>query len=109
MSEDIVLMQVLQKANNVPIFLGLLKDIFPCVSCVCLGESCSRTEIDIFMKENAYNCSDKVINNNQVDKVIQSFETKKGRHATMLIGPTCAGKSVVMKVLVNARYEKDGT
>ena len=39
----------------------------------------------------------------QVDKVIQLYETMLTRHTTMVVGPTGAGKSVIMETLARAQ------
>lgn len=35
----------------------------------------------------------------QINKVIQLFETMITRHTTMVVGPTGSGKSTVIKIL----------
>ena len=37
--------------------------------------------------------------NDQIDKVVQLFETMITRHTTMVVGPTGSGKSTVIEVL----------
>ena len=39
----------------------------------------------------------------QVSKVIQLFETMQTRHTTMVVGPTCAGKSTIINGLKDAQ------
>lgn len=39
---------------------------------------------------------------NQVDKVIQLYETMETRHSTMVVGPTGGGKSVIIECLAAA-------
>lgn len=39
----------------------------------------------------------------QVDKVIQLYETMLTRHTTMVVGPTGGGKSVVIQTLSRAQ------
>ena len=39
----------------------------------------------------------------QVDKIIQLYETMMTRHTSMVVGPTGGGKSVVIQVLADAQ------
>jgi dynein heavy chain, axonemal len=39
----------------------------------------------------------------QVDKVVQLYETLMTRHSVMLVGPTGAGKSVILQTLARAQ------
>lgn len=39
----------------------------------------------------------------QVDKVVQMYETMMTRHTTMIVGPTGGGKSVVINTLCQAQ------
>jgi len=36
---------------------------------------------------------------NQIDKVVQLFETMGTRHTTMVVGPTGSGKTTVLEIL----------
>lgn len=43
----------------------------------------------------------------QVDKVIQLYETMLTRHTTMVVGPTGGGKSVILHTLARAQTKMD--
>jgi dynein heavy chain len=44
-----------------------------------------------------------VVEEVQVDKVVQLYETMMTRHSTMVVGPTGGGKSTVVNILVQAQ------
>uniref|UniRef100_A0A8B9GID6 Dynein heavy chain hydrolytic ATP-binding dynein motor region domain-containing protein n=1 Tax=Amazona collaria TaxID=241587 RepID=A0A8B9GID6_9PSIT len=90
LSEEVVLMRALRDMNlpkfvfeDVPLFLGLISDLFP-------GLDCPRVHYPNF--------NDAV---EQVDKVVQMYETMLTRHTTMVVGPTGGGKSVVINALLH--------
>lgn len=116
MSEDLVLMRILRDANmpkyifeDVPLFLGLINDLFPGLDCPRVGYEDLNREIARDLEQNGYKCSDEKVNAFQVDKCVQMFETQIVRHTTMIVGPTGGGKSLVLKTLANARLHADGT
>jgi dynein heavy chain, axonemal len=84
--------------EDVPLFQGLITDLFP-------GLKCDRVTYPTFDKavresiNNAHNVVDEV----QVDKIVQLFETMMTRHSTMVVGPTGGGKSTVINMLVQAQ------
>lgn len=43
----------------------------------------------------------------QIDKVVQMYETQLVRHTTMIVGPTGGGKSLVLDTLKNARLANE--
>ncbi|CAF1153283.1 unnamed protein product [Adineta ricciae] len=103
--EDIVLMRALRDMNmpkfvyeDVPLFQGLITDLFP-------GLKCDRVTYPLFDKAvresiaHMHNVVDEV----QVDKVVQLYETMMTRHSTMVVGPTGGGKSTVINTLVQAQ------
>ena len=114
--EHLLLMKILRDANipkfvfdDVPIFHGLIQDLFP-------GGTCSRTSFEDFKKaisydleKNGFECSDHNINDGQIDKILQIYETQIVRHTTMIVGPTGGGKSVALQTLCNAHFNFDGT
>ena len=103
--EDVVLMRALRDMNlpkfvfeDVPLFLGLIADLFP-------GMSCPRVQYPNFVEavEQSLNENKYTILPHQVDKVIQLYETMMTRHSTMVVGPTCGGKSLVISSLSQAQ------
>lgn len=103
--EDVVLMRALRDMNlpkfvydDVPLFLGLVSDLFP-------GLDCPRVKYDEFNDavESVLKASNYCVVTQQVDKVIQLYETMMTRHTTMIVGPTNGGKSVTINTLAQAQ------
>jgi len=98
--EDLTLMRALRDMNmpkfvfeDVPLFLGLITDLFPSMDIKRKGyEKRERINAEIENEGLTY-ISD------QADKVIQLFETMVTRHTTMVVGPTGSGKSTVIDIL----------
>ncbi|RHY37518.1 hypothetical protein DYB25_000117 [Aphanomyces astaci] len=85
-------------AQDVPLFLSLLQDLFPTIPPPPKGvypelEATILTEID---KQGLVNHA------GWLNKVIQLYETQLVRHGIMLVGPTGGGKSRIFEVLQQA-------
>ncbi|TKS80370.1 Dynein heavy chain 10, axonemal [Collichthys lucidus] len=105
LSEDVVLMRALRDINlpkfvfeDVPLFLGLISDLFPGLDCPRVHYPDFNSAVEQILQENKY-----IILPNQVDKVVQLYETMMTRHTTMIVGPTGGGKSVVISTLCQAQ------
>ncbi|XP_068162278.1 dynein axonemal heavy chain 10 [Antennarius striatus] len=105
LNEDVVLMRALRDMNlpkfvfeDVPLFLGLITDLFPGLDCPRVGYPDFGEAVTAVLTENKY-----LILPNQVDKVVQMYETMMTRHTTMIVGPTGGGKSVVISTLCQAQ------
>ncbi|XP_071339029.1 dynein axonemal heavy chain 10 [Trachinotus anak] len=105
LSEDVVLMRALRDMNlpkfvfeDVPLFLGLISDLFPGLDCPRVRYPDFNDAVEQILQENKY-----VLLPNQVDKVVQMYETMMTRHTTMVVGPTGGGKSVVISTLCQAQ------
>ncbi|KAF4011790.1 hypothetical protein G4228_003492 [Cervus hanglu yarkandensis] len=103
--EDVVLMRALRDMNlpkfvfeDVPLFLGLISDLFPGLDCPRVRYPDFNDAVEQVLQENGY-----VILPVQVDKVVQMYETMLTRHTTMVVGPTGGGKSVVINALCQAQ------
>ncbi|KAI5166248.1 Dynein Heavy Chain 10, Axonemal [Manis pentadactyla] len=103
--EDVVLMRALRDMNlpkfvfeDVPLFLGLISDLFPGLDCPRVHYPDFNDAVEQVLKESGY-----VVLPVQVDKVVQMFETMLTRHTTMVVGPTGGGKSVVINALCQAQ------
>ncbi|XP_041853005.1 dynein heavy chain 10, axonemal [Melanotaenia boesemani] len=104
-SEDVVLMRALRDMNlpklvfeDVPLFLGLISDLFPGIDCPRVRYPDFNDAVEQTLQENK-----NIILPNQVDKVVQMYETMMTRHTTMVVGPTGGGKSVVISTLCQAQ------
>uniref|UniRef100_W5K6M6 Dynein axonemal heavy chain 10 n=1 Tax=Astyanax mexicanus TaxID=7994 RepID=W5K6M6_ASTMX len=105
LNEDVVLMRALRDMNlpkfvfeDVPLFLGLISDLFPGLDCPRVRYPNFNDAVETILEENKYSLLP-----NQVDKVVQMYETMMTRHTTMVVGPTGGGKSVVINTLCQAQ------
>ncbi|XP_036352277.2 dynein axonemal heavy chain 10 [Ochotona princeps] len=105
LKEDVVLMRALRDMNlpkfvfeDVPLFLGLISDLFPGLDCPRVRYPDFNDAVEQALEERGY-----VVLPVQVDKVVQMFETMLTRHTTMVVGPTGGGKSVVINTLCQAQ------
>ncbi|XP_055909296.1 LOW QUALITY PROTEIN: dynein axonemal heavy chain 10 [Eupeodes corollae] len=103
--ESVVLMRVLRDMNfpkfvfeDVALFLGLIKDLFPGIDCPRVGYPEFNTAVEHVLRSDGY-----IILSDQEDKVIQMYETMMMRHSTMIVGPTGGGKTVVINTLIKAQ------
>ncbi|CAF1587079.1 unnamed protein product, partial [Didymodactylos carnosus] len=103
--EDLVLMRALRDMNmpkfvyeDVPLFQGLIADLFP-------GLKCERVTYPQFDKavRDTITSMHNVIDEVQIDKVVQLYETMMTRHSTMVVGPTGGGKSTVINILAQSQ------
>ncbi|KAM5191717.1 dynein axonemal heavy chain 10 [Mantella aurantiaca] len=105
LNEDVVLMRALRDMNlpkfvfeDVPLFLGLISDLFPGLDCPRVRYPNFNDAVEEALRDNSY-----VMLPVQVDKVVQMYETMLTRHTTMVVGPTGGGKSVVINTLCLAQ------
>lgn len=106
MSEDLVLMRALRDMNkpkfvyeDVPLFMGLINDLFPNLDCPRVVYDNLKTETINYFNSHGFMHSDEEKFLKQVDKVMQLHETIMTRHTTMIVGPTGGGKSTVINGL----------
>ncbi|XP_040982062.1 LOW QUALITY PROTEIN: dynein heavy chain 10, axonemal [Aquila chrysaetos chrysaetos] len=105
LSEEVVLMRALRDMNlpkfvfeDVPLFLGLISDLFPGLDCPRVHYPNFNDAVEQVLEEGGY-----IVLPVQVDKVVQMYETMLTRHTTMVVGPTGGGKSVVINALCQAQ------
>ncbi|XP_064619187.1 dynein axonemal heavy chain 10-like isoform X2 [Lineus longissimus] len=105
LSEDVVLMRALRDMNlpkfvfeDVPLFLGLISDLFPGLDCPRVRYPNFNDAVEGVLEDNGY-----VALPQQADKVVQMYETMMTRQTTMIVGPTGGGKSVVINTLAQAQ------
>ncbi|GFS12625.1 dynein heavy chain 10, axonemal [Elysia marginata] len=84
--------------EDVPLFLGLISDLFPGLDCPRVRYPNFNDAVEQVLQDNGY-----VMLPHQVDKVVQLYETMLTRHTTMIVGPTGGGKSVVINTLAQAQ------
>ena len=107
--EDIVLMRALRDMNmpkfvydDVPLFQGLINDLFPGIKADRVGYEALNGCIIEKLEKDGNKHSDEDVFFKQVDKVVQLYETMQTRHTTMVVGPTGAGQSVIINTLAAA-------
>ncbi|KAJ3144485.1 Dynein heavy chain 10, axonemal [Geranomyces variabilis] len=105
LNEDVVLMRALRDMNlpkfvfdDVPLFLGLITDLFPGLDCPRVRYPNFNDAVEEVLRENHY-----IQVAEQVDKVVQLYETMLTRHTSMVVGPAGGGKSVVIDTLAKAQ------
>ena len=91
-------------AQDVPLFLSLLADLFPGMASPAKGEYPKEDAIlsKVIEKHGL------VYHDDWVLKVIQLFETTRVRHGIMLVGPAGGGKSCIFKCLKETLQERHG-
>ena len=106
MAEDVVLYRALRDMNmpkfvfeDVPLFNGLLGDLFPGLECPRFAYPKLKNAIEIDLENAGLLHSDDGVFKLQVDKIIQMYETFLVRHTTMVVGPTGGGKTTDMLCL----------
>uniref|UniRef100_A0A8C9FH70 Dynein axonemal heavy chain 10 n=1 Tax=Pavo cristatus TaxID=9049 RepID=A0A8C9FH70_PAVCR len=104
-ASEVVLMRALRDMNlpkfvfeDVPLFLGLISDLFPGLDCPRVRYPDFNDAVEQVLEEGGY-----IVLPVQVDKVVQMYETMLTRHTTMVVGPTGGGKSVVINALCQAQ------
>jgi dynein heavy chain, axonemal len=114
MPEDLVLMRCLRDSNmpkfvfeDVPLFTGLIGDLFPGMNCPRVGYEELKNAAITDLESKGYRCSDEKVFSDQVDKIIQMYETQLVRHTTMIVGPSGGGKSLILDTLKNARLASE--
>eukprot|EP00392_Amoebophrya_sp_AT5.2_P000469 g470.t1 len=90
-------------ADDVPLFLALLKDLFPKTQ-----EPPKKVYPDV------ENGSQKIVKRKKLSlfgpwmlKIVQLYETSLVRHGFMLVGPTLCGKTEIMTTLTTAHTENN--
>lgn len=115
LTEDLVLMRALRDMNkpkfiyeDVPLFMGLIQDLFPGLHCEREGYEKLKEHIIEDMTNCQLRHSDDEKFYKQVDKVVQLYEVMFTRHTTMVVGPSGAGKTTVIETLQRSRsaFEK---
>jgi dynein heavy chain, axonemal len=108
MSESLVLMRALRDMNlpkfvyhDVPLFLGLVSDLFPGLDCPRVRYPSLNDQVEKELASSGL----KVLTDpgEQVDKVVQLYETMLTRHTTMVVGQTGGGKSTIISTLAKAQ------
>ena len=100
LSEEEVLFRALRDMNmpkfvfaDVPLFQGLLKDLFPGLNVPRVSFELLKTAVEIDYTERSCKPTNNKVFTMQVDKTIQIYETLLARHTIMVVGPTGGGKT----------------
>jgi dynein heavy chain len=104
-SEEYLMYQTLRDMNlsklvaqDVPLFLSLLADLFPSCSPPDKGE---YPNVMTALRKNV-EAAGLVNHENWISKVIQLYETTRVRHGIMLCGPTGGGKTRIFEMLMKS-------
>jgi len=104
LSEDVVLIRAMKDSNipkflshDLPLFNAIITDLFP-------EAKIPESENAELVKEIREQLISQKLSDTKgfVEKVVQYHETLKVRFGVMLVGPTMAGKSTVLKTLANS-------
>ncbi|KFH02717.1 putative dynein gamma chain, flagellar outer arm [Toxoplasma gondii VAND] len=103
--EEMLLMRTLRDMNlsklvadDVPLFLSLLRDIFP-----KQADPPKKLYSEVESAVVATIAKNKLLLSDEfLTKVMQLYETSTVRHGFMLVGPTCSGKSEIASTLATA-------
>ena len=108
LDEQLVLMRALRDMNlpkfvfdDVPLFLGLIGDLFPGMDCPRVRYPEFNDVVENDLREHGYQVL--TASSEQVDKVIQLYEIMMTRHTTMVVGETGGGKSVIINTLARSQ------
>uniref|UniRef100_A0A383W4S5 Dynein-1, subspecies f n=1 Tax=Tetradesmus obliquus TaxID=3088 RepID=A0A383W4S5_TETOB len=108
MSEALVLMRALRDSNlpkfvydDVPLFLGLVGDLFPGMDCPRVRYPQFNDQVEAELAAAGYQVLAGA--GDQVDKVVQLYEVLMTRHTVMVVGQTGGGKSVILSTLARAQ------
>ena len=105
LSEELVLLRALRDMNqpkfihdDAVLFQSLLNDLFPHVSCPSVPYEDLHRSINRALMDHQY-----IPVSEQIEKMIQLYDTMRTRHSTMLVGPTSGGKTVILNTLAEAQ------
>ena len=82
-------------AQDVPLFLSLISDLFPALG-MPVGQD--HAELNVALKE-AVEAKKLVMHKSWTIKVVQLYETTLVRHGIMMVGPAGSGKSEIIRSL----------
>ncbi len=117
LSEEELMVHILQLSNiskltpqDEKLFSGFIHDLFPDVKILpkIMYETPLVEAVKSFLsKKNSLSTKHCNLQEKQIKKVLQLHETQSSRHSTMLIGPSCGGKSFILQTLASAHFEFD--
>ena len=107
--EEVVLLRSLRDSNvpklvfdDLPLFAALIDDLFPGLAVPRVAYPSLKRAVEDELERGGMRHADERVFQLQVDKAVQLHETMLTRHTTMVVGPTCGGKSTVIATLQRA-------
>ena len=107
-NEEVLLMKTLRGMNlskliaeDIPLFLSLLKDLFPSANTDISSASSDHPELRSALAQ-VLTQNRLIAHHEWSRKVIQLYETTLVRHGVMMVGPTGSGKSEIIKSLLGS-------
>ena len=109
--EDVLMIYVIRNTNvsrfvheDKILFLAIIEDLFPNVRYPELNIDGLISAIQQYRSENLLHSQSKhsADKRDQVNKILQLYETQKTRHTTMIVGTPCVGKSTILQALAGS-------
>ena len=115
--EEELIVHILKSSNiaklmphDETLFMGMLHDLFPSVKHSKNDEDLALVRaLKTYLHDRSYTSRHPDLQEKQIEKAVQLYQTHLSRHSTMLIGPSNGGKTFLLHTLAGARLKFDNT